>query len=161
MNCTGNRYALLLGLVVLLASSHPSTSGAQTKRKASAPDSAAVRAVVENFHAALASGDSAKAAELLTDDVVVLESGDMEHRADYLARHLPADIKFAKAVPSSHDVTMVRVVGDAAWLIAISVTSGTYEGRAIRSEGAELVVLRRTPPGWRIAAVHWSSHRAR
>src|SRR5262249_34985242 len=46
-------------------------------------DSADVAAVVQRFHAALAAGDSLAALELLSDDVVILESGGAETRADY------------------------------------------------------------------------------
>src|SRR5215211_6274960 len=61
-------------------------------------DSADVVAAVMKYHAALASGDSAAALTLLTDDVTVLESGSVESRADYRAHHLPADIEFARTV---------------------------------------------------------------
>ncbi len=126
-----------------------------------AVDSAAVQSTVEHFHSALAGGDSASAVNLLADDVIVLESGELEHRASYLGHHLPADIKFAKALPSTRVTQRVTVAGDAAWVVGTSATNGTYDGRAIKSAGAELMVLRRTSAGWRIAAIHWSSHRAR
>jgi len=126
-----------------------------------AADSTAVVTIAAQFHQALARGDSAAAANVLVDDVAVLESGDVERRADYLGHHLPADIAFAKAVPSTRVVRQVTVVGDAAWIVATSSTSGTFEGRAVRSEGAELMVLRRVGGRWRIAAVHWSSRRPR
>ena len=126
-----------------------------------AVDSAAVQSTVEHFHSALASGDSASAVNLLAEDVIVLESGELEHRASYLGHHLPADIKFAKALPSTRVTQRVTVAGDAAWVVGTSATNGTYDGRAIKSAGAELMVLRRTSAGWRIAAIHWSSHRAR
>ena len=126
-----------------------------------AADSAIVVSIAQRFHEALARGDSATAASLLADDVAVLESGELQRRADYLGHHLSADIAFAKAVPSARAVRQVTVVGDAAWIVASSSTSGTFEGRAVRSEGAELMVLRRVGGGWRIVAVHWSSRRPR
>ena len=125
------------------------------------PDSAAVVAVVEKFHAALAAGDSAGVLSLLANDVVVLEAGGLETRADYRAHHLAADIGFAQAIESKRTVHSVRVVGAAAWVVATSVTQGTLRERAIDSAGAELMVLRRSADGWKIAAIHWSSRARR
>jgi ketosteroid isomerase-like protein len=135
------------------------TGAAQTA--AATSDSSAAVTIAAQFHQALARGDSGAAANLLAPDVFVLESGELERRADYLGHHLPADIAFAKAVPSTRVVRQVTIAGDAAWIVATSSTAGTFEGRAVRSEGAELMVLRRVGGSWRIAAVHWSSRRAR
>ncbi|HEY0996553.1 MAG TPA: nuclear transport factor 2 family protein [Gemmatimonadaceae bacterium] len=124
-------------------------------------DSADVAATVARFHEALAAGDSGAALALLQPHVVILESGGVERLADYRAHHLPADIEFARAVPSVRVATAVRVAGDAAWASGTSVTQGEFRGRAINSVGAELMVLERTPQGWRIAAIHWSSRARR
>lgn len=125
------------------------------------PDQQAVLAAVRAFHDALAQGDSAAALQLLADDVVILESGGVETRAEYRGHHLPADIAFAKAVPSVNADPSVTVVGDVAWVSGTSRTTGTYRDRPINSAGAELVVLSRTPDGWKIRAVHWSSRAIR
>ena len=55
----------------------------------------------------------------------------------------------------------VVVRGDAAWVSSTSSTTGEYRGRQVDSSGAELMVLSRTPQGWRIAAIHWSSRTRR
>ena len=68
-------------------------------------DSTAILATVTAFHAALAAGDSAAALALLAPDAVVLESGEVETRAEYAAHHLAADIEFSRAVPSQRVVT--------------------------------------------------------
>lgn len=133
----------------------------QHAHHASSADSAAVAATVERFHAALASADSAGALALLTDDVQILESGGVEDRAEYRSHHLGADIEFARAVPSRRGAMTVRVHGDVAWATSTSSTEGTFRGRAINSAGAELMVLVRTPGGWKIAAIHWSSRTRR
>lgn len=122
-------------------------------------DSAAVAQTVERFHTALARGDSAAALALLMPDALIIESGDVETFAEYRAHHLPADIEFARAVPSTHSVLRVTVRADAAWVSSTSATTGTFRARAVNSAGAELVVLTRSSDGWRIAAIHWSSHR--
>lgn len=120
-------------------------------------DSATVVGVVASFHAALRTGDSATALALLDRDALILESGGSESRAEYRSHHLPDDIKFARAVHSKESLLHVAVNGSNAWVASTSVVDGTFEGRQIRSAGAELVVLRRTRAGWKIAAIHWSS----
>lgn len=122
-------------------------------------DSTAVISVINRFHEALAAGDSTKALSLLGDDVIVLEAGGVETRDEYRAHHLPGDIGFAKAVPGDRKIVNVKVRGDVAWVTSTSSTRGTYRERPIDSVGAELIVLTRTPNGWRISAIHWSSRR--
>lgn len=139
----------------------PGTSATTAATSAAADDSTAVVAVVTGFHAALASGDSSKALSFLDPAVVILESGDEEHLADYRAHHLAADIEFARAVRTTVGAIRVAVRGDVAWALSTSETSGTFRGRQINSAGAELIVLTRTESGWRIAAIHWSSHSRR
>ena len=130
-------------------------SGARAAAQPS--DSAAVAAVVGEFHAALARGDSAAALALLAPEVRILESGAVETLADYRAHHLPADIQFARAVPGTRSPLGVTVRGDVAWTVGTSATTGTFRGRAVDSRGAESMVLVRGAGGWRISAIHWSS----
>src|SRR3972149_920067 len=54
---------------------------------------------------------------------------------------------------SKRAIGQVTVRGDVAWLVSTSTTTGESGGRAGNSQGAELVVLVRTPPGWEIAAL--------
>ena len=122
-----------------------------------AGDSAAVAAVVERYHRSLQSSDSASALALLAPDAVIIESGGVESRQEYRSHHLPADIAFARAVKESRSPVRVTLRGDAAWAVATATTRGTYRGRAVHSTGAELMVLTRTPDGWTIRAIHWSS----
>jgi len=124
-------------------------------------DSADVVNVVSRYHQALATADSAGALRLLAPDAVILESGGAETVPEYRTHHLPADIAFAVAVPSTRSVTRVTVRGDAAWVASTSVTQGELRGRAINSAGAELMVLTRTSEGWKISAIHWSSRARR
>jgi ketosteroid isomerase-like protein len=124
-------------------------------------DSSDVVATIARLHAALASGDSAGALAVLTTDALIVESGSVETRADYRAHHLPADIEFARAVPSTRTITRVTVQGDVAWVVSTSTSQGQVNGRAVNSTGAELTVLRRAAAGWQITAVHWSSRSRR
>jgi len=128
---------------------------------AASSDSAAAANVVTQYHAALSAGDSAAALRLLADDAVILESGGMETRDHYRAGHLPADIRFASAVPAARGPMRVVVRGDVAWVTSTSTSQGEYRGRQINSSGAELMVLSREPDGWKIRAIHWSSRTRR
>lgn len=124
-------------------------------------DSAAVLVTVERFHTALAAGDSTAVADLLAPEAVILETGGIETRAQYLGGHLRGDIAFARAVPRQPGPANVRIVGDVAWVASTSVTQGTYREREVNSVTAELMVLVRSGGRWRIAAVHWSSRARR
>ena len=148
------RAAILPLLLLLLGTVAPARALGQA-------DSAEVASVVHRYHHALAAGDSVAALALLTADAVILESGGMETRAEYRSHHLPADIEFARAIASERSEVGVRVQGDAAWASSTSTTQGEFRGRQINSAGAELMVLVRTPDGWRIAAIHWSSRARR
>lgn len=120
-------------------------------------DSLAVAEVVAGYHEALHRGDSVHALRLLAPDAVILEGGGVETREQYRGHHLPADIGFARAVPSERGAIRVVVRGDVAWASSTSTSKGTFRGRAINSRGAELMVLRREGSQWLIQAIHWSS----
>ena len=124
-------------------------------------DSADVAAAVHAYDRALRAGDSTAALALLAPDAVVLESGGIETREEYRSHHLPGDIAFVRSVPSQSGPVNVRVRGDVAWAWSTSVSQGEYRGRQINSAGAELMVLTRTPSGWMISAIHWSSRARR
>lgn len=122
-----------------------------------AADSAAVAEVVQRFHGALEAGDSATALGLLREDAIILESGGVETKEEYRSHHLPGDIAFARAVRRDGGPIRIVIRGDVAWATSISTMRGTYRDRQVNSQSAELMVLERTPDGWRIAAIHWSS----
>ena len=126
-----------------------------------ATDSLQAAATVRAFHRALAQGDSTTVLGLLAQDVVILESGGLEGLADYRSHHLPADIGFARAVPSQEGSLQVTLAGNVAWVVSTSQTTGTFRERPINSAGAELIILSRVGPSWQIRAVHWSSRTRR
>jgi ketosteroid isomerase-like protein len=121
-------------------------------------DSGAVAAVVERYHRALATGDSVTALAQLAEDAVILESGHVESRQEYRSHHLAADIAFARAVKGTRSAVRVSVLGDVAWTTATSTVRGRVRGKSVNSSGAELMVLTRGADGWKIRAIHWSSH---
>ncbi len=124
-------------------------------------DSAAVASVVDRYHRALESADSAGALALLASDAVILESGGIETREEYRSHHLPADIAFARGVKSVRSPIRVVVQGDVAWATSTTTAQGDFRGRPVNSAGAELMVLTRTTDGWKINAIHWSSRSRR
>ena len=157
------RSAIRLTLLCLLTSVGVTfltgSVGAETRMAPSYthPDSAAVAAAVNQFHEALAKGDSVAALALLASDAVILESGGMETKAEYRSHHLSGDIQFSRAVKAVRAPTKVVVAGETAWTVSTSTTRGDFNGRAINSTGAESMVLSRTATGWKIRSIHWSS----
>lgn len=131
--------------------------GAQSTRA----DSAAAVATVARFEAALAAQDSAGASALLASDVLVLESGAVQTRVEYLGHHLGADMKAMKDSKGVRTLVRVTMLGDAAYVVSTSATPATNADGTNASEMAELMVLSKTSAGWRIRAIHWSSRRRR
>ena len=115
------------------------------------PDAFNASATADRFHAALASGDRAAMETLLAPEAVVLEDGRAEARTEYLSGHFVRD---AAALAGTAPESLFRrtgTAGDAAWVAST---------QRIGAAGmAELLVMKRTPEGWRVAAVHWSSVR--
>lgn len=146
-------FCTLVSLLGLPASGHA--------QNAPSADSAEVASAVAAFHAALEAGDSAAALALLAPDAQVLESGSTETLAEYRDHHLPADVAFARAVPSERRILRVTVMDSVAWVTATSHAQGTFRGRAVDSDGAELMVLTRRAGRWQIRAIHWSSRARR
>lgn len=133
-----------------------------TSAVGAAPDeSAVVGSTVQTFHNALVNADAKAAMNLLAPDAIILESGSAESRGDYEREHLPEDINFARAVRSVRSDVHVEINGDTAWLTCHSKSEGTFQGKPVNSAGVELAVLTRTPDGWRIRAIHWSSRKTR
>lgn len=151
------RHPRTAGFILLALALTAVSDRAQAQSTMASGDSAAVAAVVTQFHGALEQGDSAQALGLLSDDAIILESGGTETKAEYRAGHLRGDIAFARAVSREQGAVRVVVSGDAAWASSSSLMRGTYRDREIHSRSVELMVLRRTAEGWRIAAIHWSS----
>lgn len=149
--------AVLLAVVVSMITT--TRSGAQARSPND--DSAAVAKVVNEFHRALSSGDSAAALALLSPDGVVLESGGIETMSEYRSHHLPSDIEFAQAVKSERSALNVSVLGQTAWTRASTVSQGTFRGRPVNSSGAESMVLIKNSRGWQIVSIHWSSRTRR
>lgn len=123
-----------------------------------APDRETIAGKVSAFHDALARGDRAAAMGLLAPDAQILESGHHQTREEYAQEHLDSDIAFAQAVPNTRGAMIVRQEGAVAWATSTGRSAGTFRGREVNAENAELMVLVKTEDGWRIRAIHWSNH---
>ena len=114
--------------------------------------------VVDAFHAALKAGDTAKAASLLDQAVLIFEAGGAERsRPDYAAHHLPADAAFAKLATETLSRRSGGGDGNFAWVASEGAVRPQTEGKAQPRITTETMILEKTAGVWRIVHVHWSS----
>ncbi|MBX9576046.1 MAG: nuclear transport factor 2 family protein [Caulobacteraceae bacterium] len=158
-----NRLILAVALLMVapsaLAQDRPVTpSAVEATDAATAP----AIAVVDAFHTALGAGDATAVLALLTEDVVVLETGGAERsREEYAGHHLPADMAFAAATTDEVTRRAAWIDGDVAWVLTEGRTTGTFNDRPVNSLTAETMILHRSADGWRIRHIHWSSRNPR
>lgn len=151
-----------LAAIMLTAAANPVSQQSAPAKPASASvaNAPAVTpvAVVDAFHASLASDNPRKALDLLAEDVLIFESGGVErNRAEYASHHLAADAAFSAAVRRTFVSRSHGEAGNAAWITSVETLAGAYRGRAINSRSVETMLLRRVAGKWRIAHIHWSS----
>ena len=151
-----------LAAIMLTAAAHPGSHRSPPAKAASASVANAAAAtpvaVVDAFHAALASGDPRKALDFLAEDVLIFESGSVERsRAEYASHHLAADAGFSSAVRRTLVSRSHGEAGNAAWVTSVETVAGAYRGRAINSRSVETMLLGRVAGKWRISHIHWSS----
>lgn len=154
---------IVSGVTLTLLTAVPLSTDGRTFGGSDASQTPAIATAVgtaARFHELLGRGDSAGAERLLAPDAIVLESGDVETRSQYVAHHLGEDIEFARTVPSTRTIVGSRRDGNAVWITATSVSKGKFGDRQIDSRGAELMILTRSGSKWLIRAIHWSSHKA-
>lgn len=133
--------------------------GPAARAQASRTDSAAAVATVAQFHAALSAADSARAVALLSEDVMILESGAIQTRNDYLSHHLGADMKASAGSKAQRSIVRVSMAGGSVIIVSKSISPPTGAEGNTGSEMAELMVVSKSATGWQIRAVHWSSRR--
>lgn len=122
-------------------------------------DVAGAVATVDRFQAALAAGDLEAVAAELDPEVVILESGAAEYSAaEYLAAHAKNDAEFLKTARVEPGHRTARLSGDLAWVAGLTEMEIEHEGESVEIDSAESVVLKRSPTGWKIVHIHWSSH---
>lgn len=139
----------------------PLLFGAASALQAQQPNAREAEALqaARSFGEALARGDSVAMLALLHDDVVIYEGGHAETKAQYRTGHIRSDIAYATAVKSERVKDAVLLSGDVALYTRESRARGRYRDRDVDSVGTETMVLVRTPEGWKIRHIHWSSGR--
>lgn len=136
------------------------SAAAADRSETSPSDTAAISAVVDAFHQALAAGEEERAMSLLSPDALIVEAGTVQTRAEYQSEHLKEDIAFAREVPGTQTSHKVAQAGETAWVTSTFRVTGKFHDKVIDSVAAETAVLTRTADGWRIRAIHWSGHKA-
>lgn len=117
--------------------------------------------VAKALHAALSSGDAAAVERLLAPDVLIMEGGNVERsRKEYAAHHLQSDVKFMKQVSYKLDRQTSDTGAALAWVASEARMSGAPAGKAIDLISTETLVMKKTPSGWQIVHIHWSSRSA-
>lgn len=118
--------------------------------------------IVDQFGKALASGDLKTVGDLLDPAVLILESGGAERsRDEYLGHHVIADAAFLKGAHQQIKRRIARISGETTWVGTESELHATKDGKATTTLSTETMVLNRTPQGWRIVHIHWSSRTKR
>ena len=152
--------AVALAVAAAGTTAHPTGQEAPTAPATATADPGAAR-VVDAFHAALDRGDSAAAAGLLSDALLVLEGGGVERsKAEYAGHHLPADAAFAKVVGSQLTRRSGGASGALAWVASEGRSQGRYKDRDVDRITTETMVLQLQSGVWKIVHVHWSSQAA-
>ena len=115
-------------------------------------------AVIERFQQSLAASDFKTVGELLSADVLILESGGAESsRDEYLGHHAISDAQFLKGTHSQIKRRTARIDGGLAWVGTESELHASKDGKPMTLLSTETMVLKHTPAGWRIVHIHWSS----
>jgi len=145
---------------VLLANACLLITTGQSFGEPAAVDAATIISTAEGFHKALAAGEPDRVMSLLSPDALIVEGGAVQTRDEYQREHLADDIAYARAVPSTQRDVIVRHEGDAAWVTSTFKVTGKFHDKPVDDFAAETMVLTKTPTGWRIRIIHWSSHKA-
>ncbi len=147
---------------VLAAAAHPGAAPAATtptnaERSAPVAPETAV-GTVNAFHEALKRNDTMTALALLSDDVIIFESGGVEKsRAEYAAHHLKADAEFSAGTSRTPVSQNISNTADMATVMRVELVKGSFRGRPVNSRSVETMMLSKTKAGWRIGHIHWSS----
>lgn len=137
---------------------HGPHSEAMTEATSSLPaGTEAAAAVVDDFQKLLARGKTREASALLDPNVLIFEGGGAERsRAEYASHHLKSDAEFLKNANVAVLSRTGSVAGDLAW-IATESQLETAGAKPLDFRTTETMVLKRTPDGWRVTHIHWSS----
>ncbi len=114
--------------------------------------------VVQQFHQALQKGDESLAKSLLADDVLIYEGGGIERSAaEYASHHLKADIQYMSGLTVKLLEHQVKESENMAYSTSRSLLSGEYQGKNIKTQTMETILLTKTNGNWLISHIHWSN----
>ena len=116
-------------------------------------------AIARAFHAALESGDRQRALGLLSPDVVISEGGEAQSYQQYAGGHLGEDIAFLKQARVKPVFLGSMAMGAMPMVASRSEIHTTHDGKAVVILSTEILTLKRTPSGLRIAKVEWASEK--
>ncbi|TAK51746.1 MAG: DUF4440 domain-containing protein [Betaproteobacteria bacterium] len=123
-----------------------------------ADDVTTPEATAAAFRSALEGGREQAVLALLVPELLVYESGDRNRsRTEYAAHHLRADMAFLAQARVRVLEQVVSTEGSSAWV----ATRSRIVAPSADLISTETLMLRRTPDGWRIWHIHWSSRKAR
>ncbi len=133
-----------------------SSSKKSAKNRKSLPASADV---VDAFHTALRTKNTAAALSLLDRGLVVFEFGSIDPTAEtYAVAHLPSDIDVAAATRWKLETRRVGGEGNERWVLSsYHLTGAQADGTPIDQTLLETAILRRSGDSFRIVHLHWST----
>ncbi|GAA4821904.1 hypothetical protein GCM10011365_18910 [Marinicella pacifica] len=129
--------------------------GKQTKLMSGLDTDAAQ--VVTKFHKALRSKDTDAIQSVLSEDVLIYESGKAERSLEeYAAGHMKADMQYLAQIKSKLIEHQVKVSGDMAVSTARFENTRMVAGRARVKISMETIVVTKKKGQWKITHIHWS-----
>lgn len=155
-----NRFHFLRSLIPIAICCFTLAAVEKSPGGSPAPDAAAIDAVVDGFHQALASGDRQRAMSLVSPAALIVEAGTVQTRREYESEHLAEDIAFAREIPGRQTSRSLQQNRDVAWVTNTFRVTGKFHDKAIDNIAAETAILIKTADGWQIVSLHWSSHKA-
>jgi len=124
-----------------------------------APEANAAVQVVDGFMAKLSSGDLAFAEKFLEPGVVVISNGIIYgSRSDYLNGPAKTDALYLQKSRRQLLRRQARAGASFAWVISEKALSPQAPGKSATQLISETMLLVKTPAGWKITHIHWSSH---
>lgn len=112
--------------------------------------------VADALYTALRSGDADAVANILAEDVLILEGGHAQtNRSEYMSGHMKSDMAFLPNVTSTTLDRKTNQAGDLAWVITHSRTQGQYRDKPIDETSREMLVMKHDGHAWRVTLIHW------
>jgi len=123
----------------------------------SADDDTSAALIADQFDQAIKDGDTEAVRNILHDDVLIFESGNVEASLEeYASHHLQADISFMSGMQKEVISRNIFQEGDIAVVSTQYKMRGEYKGRLFDKISMETLVLKKSGSDWKIVHVHWS-----